>query len=593
MFVSEKDIETYVDMVLALPMFQQHSKKAELRQFLIDIFRELYQDNVQDIERIFNNTFSLNPVSYVFALSLGILNEDIVKAIRYFLKDTIQLLINKASVNDVIYLKQLMVPFGVDIKLYNVIVKNHDHYVAKEIETGEQVIFDENQEFISDIHLIRLDEYKEKIQEESFTTIILFLKISNVVVFDHETTAPPSAMITYAFTRYKDELIHFTLGTGSTFSSTMIGFMKIFRYIYLRYIQAKNPGFDTTQFYTGETFWYLLRDDTQLSELYDLVDMYMHEIKNRTDADNYIRMEALFLNENTITLNNDSISDIRDYLYIQYPTIISYIDQHLTSVEDLYLFLNNMRSSLILKTHSMTYANDVDRASFLVFLYLVNTIVFDVEKISREANDILYTFKKYFLPIYTTFHTKIEYVQSIKNRLNKLYTDYRISNTVVKPFMSLVELWDDQNGQVQIKQDDIVLSVDSGEAIVTPRWYEDLELQDIQKLFFSGTKGNSLLDINDDQNVELPENIQEQLNQTDNIYNSIVAPDLNDTLQISNVIDYEQQQQLTDDVSINDHNIAKRVFILPTETERDNISDHWVFTIYNEDNTVKEVVSSS
>ena len=593
MFISEKDIETYVDMVLALPLFQQQEKKAELRQFLIDIFRELYQDNVEDIERIFNNTFSLNPISYVFALSLGILSEDIDKAIRYFLKDTIQLLINKASVNDVLYLKQLMVPFGVDIKLYNVIIENHDHYVAKEIETGEQIVFDTNQEFINDIHLIKLNEYKEKIQEESFTTIILFLKISNVVVFDRETTAPPPAMIAYAFTRYKDELIHFTLGTGSTFSSTIVGFMKIFRYIYLQYIRLKNPGFDTTQFYTGETFWYLLRDDTQLSELYDLVDMYMHEIRNRTDADNYIRMEALFLNENTITLNNDSISDIRDYLYTQYPTIISYIDQYLSNVDDLYLFLNNMRSSLILKIHSMTYANDVDRASFLVFLYLVNTIVFDVEKISREANDILFIFKKYFLPIYTTFHTKIEYVQSIKNRLNKLYTDYRVSNTVAKPYLSLVEFWDDQSGQIGANQEDLILSVDSGEAIVTPKWYEELELQDIKDLFLSGTKGNSLLDINDDQNIEILNDIREQLDQSDNVFENLTIPDVSDSLHTSTVINYEQQQQLTDNVSIIEHEVVRKVFLMPTEAERDNIDDRWVFTIYNEDNTVKEVVTSS
>ena len=593
MFVSENDIEIYVDMVLALPIFHDCEKKDTLKDFLVDVFKELYRDNPKDIEDLFSNTFTLNPISYVFALSLGILNEDAEKAIKTFLKDTIQLFVNKASIKDALYIKNLLLPFGINIKLYNVVVENRNQYVGKEIETGEKIVFNTDSEFMTDIHLLRIDDYARNLYEEEFTTIVLHLNISNVVEFDNETTAPPTAMIAYAFTKYRDEEIHFALGSGNVFSVSMLEFMQIFRYIYLRYIQLRNPGFDINTQPDNNVYWYMLHDQDNLDELYDLVYMYLYEIENRSDMDNYIRMEAHLLNENVIVLNNNSIEEVYDYLYGRYPIIMTYLEQYLNDDDVLYEFLNTMRVALITKIHSMTYANDVDRVSFLVFLYLANTVVFNIEKISTETKDILYTFKKYFLPIYTTFDIKVEYINSIKNRLNKLYTDYRVKNRLLKPFISLVELWDDQSGFTKANQEDWILIESSGEAITTPKWYDDLNLNDLREMFLSGVRESDTLEIEDDHTIKPQIFLPEQISEQDDIHGNLTIDDIVLHADVDSAVEFLQNISLTDnDIQIHD-NVARKYMIIPSSAERDNINDSWVFTIYNEDNTIKEIVSSS
>jgi len=641
-----KDIEKYIDNLLSLPIFADTGKIDELKKFLTDQLYTLYEENPTDVINLFNRSFDINPVSLAFTMSLGILEQDVETAISYFITDVVKLLYQKSNFKNLSYLKTLLQRFGLTINVYRVIVKNASSYVGEEVETGE-IINLSNEEFVDNKHLLALNDYQVNLKQDQYETIVVKIKIENTLYFDKYTYSPPPILQAYAFTKYYDSDMQFFMSTPPAYSHNIHIFFKTLRYLYLKFIQFNNPTFDIGNDPT-DNYWYMIHESADLDAMHELCEYYFFNLDSRENFEYYVRAERLLLNEVTADKGHSSISDLRAELYNIDHNIVDEIDNYTDEKQFTDAFVN-MRTSILIKINNSNRTDKIDELALMVFLYLVNVILVATETLKKQISELVSVYVKYFLPIYTDVTKEFDFVYKIGDRYNKIYIDDLINTYYNVGMWSLVDLSDIQKIEPNISKMDLITLIDSFK--IGYKFHDDTltATRDDPKIIISETT-SGLINPQDNQDLRAVINPKYQFDFSDEMiayvtmpYISVNLTELYDVVspvsQVSTLYklrfsdkqeyyvtqtndDYfETTDYMKADVALSFENIkifsndetitsTSAVFEeeesiksgdnLTTKTssnvESDEIQylgDEWQFTIYNEDGSEKETVTSS
>jgi hypothetical protein len=469
LIVEQSEIEKYVDIILELPIFDDFKKRDNIKKFFVENYYNLYKEHPEDIQFLFSKLNKMTPVSSAFAESFGILPEDVATVLNYVIFDIVKFYTYKGSEYNLKLLIDILGNHGLTVNIFKITVKDQFYYLGTNIITNDTQVFPN--EFITHKHLMRLSDYTSIIEQDQYDTIELVMTYSFDTKFDSMTYNPPAALQAYAFNKFGSSTIEFSITSSKSYSSSIVNLFKIMKYIVFIILRSTDPTFEISG--SLSTNWlFTVPDQSYQDTLYDLCETYFFNINGRRDMDEYIRREALTLNNYFVDVGDATIQDykvmldsIPEFNNPGEPTITEFLES--LPISTLELALLYMRGDILHFINNYSYDNTklpVDKLATTVFLYIININLNTANQgtIQEITRNTINTFAKYFLPIYTDISQYHKKIMKVKSRMFKMYMDDEVRKLLINSHpTSAVEFIDELNTTVQKNKDHTYIELGS------------------------------------------------------------------------------------------------------------------------------------
>jgi hypothetical protein len=225
----------------------------------------------------------------------------------------------------------------------------------------------------------------------------------------------------------------------------------------------------------------------------------------REQFDHFVRTSAWILNQKQIITQDISLADIENTLSAINADLLEAI-KNLSTVDDFVFNIKINKFYFIQYLRNLPNSTIIEKYSINTLKWIVNFVVFNITKFDiNEVITIINSYKRYYLPIYTSFYYEILDAYVIKNKLMKLYYDDRIKIEVEAIYKKQYAMHDRMSSNIYLNTDDFNEVIDSAHTSVNPLMRENISTDELVKIFLEFIIGSDKYIIDDKSN---PQTIQ-------------------------------------------------------------------------------------
>ncbi len=500
--VTSSKIENFVENFLNAAMFNElpGEQQDSLKEFLTEYLIRLYKDNTDNIISLLEQLETINPFMIKMALGYGLLEEDVVELIRILFMKINEYFYKQGSFELIKNLRRIFEYYGLASNIYRVIYNKTDNkYILENVETGE-IKDSVEDEFITPGHIVHKADYFANVFENNYDTIVIYISLEMYAYVDKKMQQPIALLHAYSISIHRNNTVQFFVN-GTAYDLNLEQFLDVLRFYYLHYLKVKYPSFELNE--SGLEMWSLFitdPDDIQNAE-HLLTELLSFNYDSRDGLAYFIRTSSFILNKYRIQTQPRTYDEIHTHVYAIDNELVSAIDSLTEDSEFVYnlnitmlyydQYLNTLPNSTILDQ----YVRNTLRYLFMfVALNMVTSF-------NRQVKNMIYKFKKYFLPIYTQFFFDEAKKFKIRNDFFRLYTDDKLSTFTQLHKSSLIDPRDNQIMTFERYQKDLIFDIlDTAHIIVNSKEQDSLNsnYEDYQKMYLVANYSD-IYDIDDSQ----------------------------------------------------------------------------------------------
>jgi len=453
-------------------------EREELESYLIEVLKQLYQENPKNVINVINQSKTISPFIFVLAMGYGILEEDVVTISKILFMKINEFFYKKGSLDTIKNILNILNYFGIQGSVEKVIYnKASDSYVLEDIFSGERRAAD-NDEYITPGHLVTRETYALNTFANNYDTIIINIDLSMSPQVNKKMQQPVAILHAYAISKYRHKSISMMVNENM-YDMNLEEYLFFLEYYYLKYIKIKYPDFDIDN--GGMEAWNLfLTDNNDMLVAEKLVNLLISgEYASRDGVAYFERVSAMILNKYKIKTSKVDLSSIETRAHKVNSRLATDIDNLITPEE----YVNNITMNISYMENflaSIPASSDLDHivVNTLHYLFMFVTLAIISDYRARIADAIL-TYKRYFMPIYTQFYFNNDKSFIFRNEYLRLYTDEKLVNYLsTSARQNILYIRDEQRViPTPIKRDEMLFE-DSLHSLIDSRWLDSYEIED-------------------------------------------------------------------------------------------------------------------
>jgi len=473
-------LSSFVKNFISTSIYSDMSDKEreELESYLIEVLKQLYQENPKNVINVINQSKTISPFIYVLAMGYGILEEDVVTISKILFMKINEFFYKKGSLDTIKSITNILNYFGIQGSVEKVIYnKASDSYVLEDIFSGERRAADSS-EYITPGHLVTRETYAANTFADNYDTIVINIDLNMAPQVNKKMQQPVAILHAYAISKYRHNNISM-LVNDNIYDISLEEYLFFLEYFYLKYIKIKYPNFNIDN--GGMEAWNLfLTDSNDMLAAEQLINFLISgEYASRNGVAYFERISAMILNKYKTKTSKVDLSDIETRAHKVNSRLATDID-NLSTPED---YISNMTVNISYMENflsSIPSSSDLDHVVVntlrYLFMFIALSIISDYK--SHIADAIL-TYKRYFMPIYTQFYFNDNKSLIFRNEYLRLYTDEKLVNYLsTSARQNILYIRDMQHVvPTPIKRDKLLFE-DSMHSVIDSRWLDPRLVKD-------------------------------------------------------------------------------------------------------------------